>query len=544
MLLDLLRTRSEPGNIGRAAFRALLHARPLKTAVVTDQPVVFVQRQRNVAVRALDDRSAGPAGYKPRHAAPVEKENGLLSPLKPVLQQLLQPFRQDRAVSVSEFLPQIRDLHRWKRSPRQSFRQGIELIYAGLGSVIRFKGWRRTSKHNTGVLESSQLFRHFPCVIFRHRFIFITALVLLVNYDNAELRKRSKQSTPGTDDHVDLPSPGALPLIRFLALGERRVHHRHSLTKIAVEPQQCLVGQRDLGNEHDCFLSPGDDSPDDRDIDLCLAASGDAVDQAHRALSRVVVGQNAVHYCLLRFAEFLPVLICLIKQDRIAEGLLLGDSDHTGRRHRPDHRGGNMQLSGDQAVGLSRNFHKFPEETLSCDLMLSDVNFQLLLRFLPGESQFDLSGFDRFSGLSRCQNSPQGRSHRGSIPALHPGGKRDRGRSVVIFAVAAVIDRKLGDLLHLLRRQVALVFKGDHIPFAQHISIAERHQNKAPGLQYILHPLGNPVRERPVQFVIGDVNDDLRVSAQILCFSPQASSRISLIRTLSSMGYLWPLISW
>ena len=268
------------------------------------------------------------------------------------------------------------------------------------------------------------------------------------------------------------------------------------------------------------------------------------MDQAHRALSRVVVGQNVVHYCLLRFAEFLPVLICPVKQDRIAERLFLGDSDHAGRRHRPDHRGGNMQFSGDQAVGLSRNFHKFPEETLSCDLMFSDVNFQLLLRLLPGKNQFDLSGLDRLSGLSRRQHSPQGRSHRGSIPALHPCGKRDRGRPVVILAVAAVIDRKLGDLLHLLRRQVTLVLQGDHISFAQHISISERHQNKAPGLQHILHPLGNPVCERPVQLVIGDVYDDLRVSVQILCFSPQASSRISLIRTLSSMGYLWPLISW
>ena len=187
MLLNLLRPGSETGNIGRAAFRALLHARPFKTAVVADQPVVSVQGQRNVAVRALDDRSAGPAGYKPCHAAPVEKENGLLSPLEPVLQQLLQPFRQDRAVPVSEFLPKIRDLHCGERSSRQSFRQSIELIYAVLRSVIRLKGWRRTSKHNAGILEPCQLFRHFPCVIFRHRFIFIAALVFLVDHDDTEL---------------------------------------------------------------------------------------------------------------------------------------------------------------------------------------------------------------------------------------------------------------------------------------------------------------------------------------------------------------------
>ena len=281
-------------------------------------------------MRALDDRSAGPAGYEPRHAAPVEKEDGLLSPLEPVFKKLLQPLRQDRSVSVSEFLPQIGDLHSRERASRQSFRKSVEPVCAVLRSVIGFKGRRRASQHYAGVLEPCQFFRDFPCVIFGHRFIFIAALVLLVDHDDAELCERSKQSASGAYDHIDLTSPGALPLVRFLAVGERRVHHRNPLAKIAIKPQQRLVSQGDLGNEHDRFPAAIDDPLDDRNIDLCLAASGNAMDQAHRALSLVEVGQNAVNYSLLRFAEFLPVFIRLVKQDGISEGLLLGDSDHAG----------------------------------------------------------------------------------------------------------------------------------------------------------------------------------------------------------------------
>ena len=470
-------------------------------------------------MRALDDRSAGPAGYEPRHAAPVEKEDGLLSPLEPVFKKLLQPLRQDRSVSVSEFLPQIGDLHSRERASRQSFRKSIELVCAVLRSVIGLKGRRRASQHYAGVLEPRQFLRDFPRVIFWHRFIFITALVLFVDHDDAELRERSKQGAPGADDHIDLTSPGALPLIRFLVVGERRVHHRYPLAKIAIEPQQRLVSQGDLGNEHDRFPAAIDDPLDDRNIDLCLAASGNAMDQAHRALSRVKVGQNAVHYGLLRFTELLSILIRFIKQDRIAEGLLLCDFYHSGQRHRSDHRSGDMQFPCYQTVGLPRDLHKFTKETLPGDLVLSYIDLELLLSLLPGKDQFDLPGFDRFSGFSRCQHSPEGRSHRGTVPALHPGGKRDRGRSVVVLAVAAVIDGKFRDLLHLFGIHAAVVLQSDHIAFAQYISFAERHHNKAPGLQHFLHPLGNPVRERPVQLVIGDVYDDLRVSAQILSVS-------------------------
>ena len=100
-------------------------------------------------------------------------------------------------------------------------------------------------------------------MVFGHRFVLVAALVLLVDHDDAKIFKGGEQSAPGADDHVDLAAAGALPLVRLLALGQGRIHHRHPLAKIAIEPKQRLIGQGDLGDQHDGLLPALADASDD-----------------------------------------------------------------------------------------------------------------------------------------------------------------------------------------------------------------------------------------------------------------------------------------
>ena len=196
-----------------------------------------------------------------------------------------------------------------------------------------------------------------------------------------------------------------------------------------------------------------------------------------------------------------------------------------------------MELARDKAVRLARDVHQLPEKPLAGDLVLFDINSELLFRLFAAEPELDLTGLDRFAGLSRRKDRFERSCHSGAVLSFHPGREGDRGRAVRVFAVTAVSHRKLGDLLDLVGRQLAVVLERYTKALAYHIAFAERHQNKAPCLQRLLHPVGNLVGERPVQLVIGDVDDDF-------CESAQVSSRISLISTRSSMGYLCPLISW
>ena len=226
-----------------------------------------------------------------------------------------------------------------------------------------------------------------------------------------------------------------------------------------------------------------------------------------------------------------------MKLNRIAKGLLFRHADHTGGRHRTDDRSGNVKLVKDQTVRLSGHLHKFPQKALPGDLMLLPVYSQLCLGLIPVKDELDLPVLYRFAGLPGSQYRLKRRCHRGTVLRFHPCCQRDRERAVLVLGVPAVVHGQLRDLLDHLRREAAFLREGNDIALSHDVALAERYQNKAPGQQNILHSLRNLVYKRSVQFVISDIND-------YLCVSVQASSNISLISTRSSIGYLWPLISW
>ena len=61
------------------------------------------------------------------------------------------------------------------------------------------------------------LYGHFPCVVFRHIFILIAVLVLLVDHNDAGVRKRREKSGPRADNHIDLAPARPLELVCLLA---------------------------------------------------------------------------------------------------------------------------------------------------------------------------------------------------------------------------------------------------------------------------------------------------------------------------------------
>ena len=89
-LLEPFPTGSEAGKIGRTAGGTHRGPRRLISAVMTNKAVPPVKRQGDVAVRAADRLSAGPAGDKIAHAPPVKEEHHLFLPLKRLLHPLIQ----------------------------------------------------------------------------------------------------------------------------------------------------------------------------------------------------------------------------------------------------------------------------------------------------------------------------------------------------------------------------------------------------------------------------------------------------------------------
>ena len=77
LALEALRPRPDASELDRAAGRARLRRRLREAAVMTVEPFVAVQHERDVAVRAAMRLSAGPAVQGGRHAAAVEEQDCL-----------------------------------------------------------------------------------------------------------------------------------------------------------------------------------------------------------------------------------------------------------------------------------------------------------------------------------------------------------------------------------------------------------------------------------------------------------------------------------
>jgi hypothetical protein len=75
--------------------------------VVTVQPSVAVQRQRDVAEPAAARKAAGPAVQSRREPAPVEQQDRLAA----VLSERAELRQQRRRERIARLPPQVDDLH-------------------------------------------------------------------------------------------------------------------------------------------------------------------------------------------------------------------------------------------------------------------------------------------------------------------------------------------------------------------------------------------------------------------------------------------------
>ena len=117
-------------------------------------------------------------------------------------------------------------------------------------------------------------------MVFRHGFILIAALMLLIHNDGANPWKRRKKCRPGSYDDIDFSASCPLKLITLLTLGKSGIHHGYPVTEMPVKPHQRLIGQRDFRNQHDCLPSSFYNLLNDGNIYFRFAAACNAMNQA------------------------------------------------------------------------------------------------------------------------------------------------------------------------------------------------------------------------------------------------------------------------
>ena len=109
--------------------------------------------------------------------------------------------------------------------------------------------------------------------------LFVGTLVLLVDHDHAQPLQRREQGRAGADHDHRLAAPDAAPLVETLAVGKPGVQDGDAAVEAALEAADQLRGERDLRHQHQRALAGGQGDGDGLQIDLGLAASGDAVQE-------------------------------------------------------------------------------------------------------------------------------------------------------------------------------------------------------------------------------------------------------------------------
>ncbi len=110
--------------------------------------------------------------------------------------------------------------------------------------------------------------------------LLVGAVVLLVDDDHPGMSQGGKDGRAGAQYDRRPAACRGLPGIEALVVGEPRVQGYNRCPEAASKAGEGLRCQADLGDQHQGLAATGDDRLDQLQIDLGLAAAGDAMQQA------------------------------------------------------------------------------------------------------------------------------------------------------------------------------------------------------------------------------------------------------------------------
>ena len=166
--------------------------------------------------------------------------------------------------------------------------------YLPLRAVVKALQRRRgRAEHHHGPFHLAAHNGHVARVVARRFLLLVGVLVFLVHDDQAERLHRREDGRARADDDPRAALANLVPLVVPLAGGQMAVQHRDQrLQRAGTEPRlealDRLRRERDLRHEDDRALALFQRVGDGLQIDLRLAAAGDAVEGRSRGEGRKV----------------------------------------------------------------------------------------------------------------------------------------------------------------------------------------------------------------------------------------------------------------
>ncbi len=127
--------------------------------------------------------------------------------------------------------------------------------------------------------------------------------MFLVHDDQAKALQRREHRRTGADDDVDLAAADAVPLIVPLSVRERAVLNRHPAAEHTAKERRDGRRQRNFRHHQQDLPAGAADAIGQAQVDLALAAAGDAVQERRVEGGRVGQRRQRVERRLLLFRQ-------------------------------------------------------------------------------------------------------------------------------------------------------------------------------------------------------------------------------------------------
>ena len=280
--LDFFRSRAGVADAGVLALGTFFRRHAAMPADVADEPVGgAMERERDAAIRALADVAADVADERRGETAPVEKQDRLLLFREPRLDRLAQFFRDERR-AFPRFHPHVDDADERHLLRVHALREFEQLVFAGLRVAETFEGRRGAAEDHGAVFKTCPQHGDVASVVARRFLLLVGIFVLLIDDDEAEIFERREDGAARADDDARASVGNLVPLIVSLAFRQVAVQDRDGFLcggEARFEALDGLRCERDFRHEHDGGLPAVEHELDGLEVNLRLAAAGDAVEQ-------------------------------------------------------------------------------------------------------------------------------------------------------------------------------------------------------------------------------------------------------------------------
>jgi hypothetical protein len=286
--LHPLRALAGGAQIQAAAFRAGFRRSGGEAAVVADQAVaglVAMQDQMGGTARAGKHVAATVAQHGGRVAAPVDEHQALLAPLQAFAQASQQGGGEALAGPVGAAVHQADGGQR--RLLVGAPGQAEQPVAPGPGVAPGFQGRGGGAEHHRHVALTAAPDRHVPGGIAHAFHLLVGAVVFLVHHDEPQPGQGREHRQAGAEHDVGAAFQGVQPGGAPFPVGQAAVQADQLVSRETPdEAFHELGGEVDFRHQHQGLPLTRQDVRHQSQIDLGLAAAGDAVQQPGREARR------------------------------------------------------------------------------------------------------------------------------------------------------------------------------------------------------------------------------------------------------------------